>query len=299
MAVARRAGRASAERPAQWRRSGAAIEARLYAEDPRATICPASAASRICAGPPSAGLRLTRAWMRAMRCRVLRSHARQDHRLGHSRSEAADRLRRALGELELAGVTTNRALLAERARRPGVPWSAAGGDGFSRRRAAPARTSASPMPDLEDCVLAALWCATRHAAPGALWSEHAGLAARRWAVTRWRFGELGVPSRRARADEYRARMARRSWHCAGRARCRPACGSSVRPDERAHVRGRAGPQLELFRAGGHTCAASPRTPRIPCRSRGEPRRARWSLRFPAPWWRCTWHRSRRLRAERR
>ena len=76
-------------------------------------------------------------------------------------------------------------------------------DYLATRRAALA--FGEPDADLEDCVLAALWCATRNAAPGALWSGSTGWRLGALAVTRWRFGARTVLIEARAGDEYLAR----------------------------------------------------------------------------------------------
>src|SRR5260370_12733109 len=91
---------------------------------------------------------------------------------GESRGEAADRLHKALADIEIVGVTTNRALLTsvladEEFRRGGVTTS------FLDARAARLSFGEPKAGDV-DAVLAALWCATRRTLGDALWADTRG-----------------------------------------------------------------------------------------------------------------------------
>ena len=114
VAIARRAGRAAARGPGPDRRAGLAVEARLYAEDPDREYLPSvgrishlrwARRRRTCAKTPASS--------RAMRFRRY-----YDPMLGkiiawgETRVAAIDRVAAGLGEIEIVGVTTNRALLA-------------------------------------------------------------------------------------------------------------------------------------------------------------------------------------------
>ncbi|MGO9514993.1 MAG: acetyl/propionyl/methylcrotonyl-CoA carboxylase subunit alpha [Steroidobacteraceae bacterium] len=189
---------------AQITQRGAAVEARLYAEDPAHDYL------------PSVG-RITRLrWPETMP--DLRVDAGVDAgdevspfydpmlgklvAWGESRTEAGALLRRALGELEVVGVTTNRALLmsvladAEFSRGPVAT------DFLQARRSHLAFGEPAAAP--EDAVLAALWCATRVTDPGALWSDTTGWRLAAAATTSWRFDDVTVTIESSGANAYRA-----------------------------------------------------------------------------------------------
>src|SRR5260370_39078028 len=91
---------------------------------------------------------------------------------GESRGEAVDRLHKALADIEIVGVTTNRALLTsvladEEFRRGGVTTS------FLDARAAQLSFGEPKAGDV-DAVLAALWCASRRTECDALWTDTRG-----------------------------------------------------------------------------------------------------------------------------
>jgi len=189
---------------AQITQRGAAVEARLYAEDPAHGYLPS--VGRIthlrwpCAAPDlrldagvEAGDEVT-PFYDPMLGKLIA--------WGDTRAAAAGRLRAALGELQIFGVTTNRALL----------MSVLGDEEFLR---APVATDflearhahlifGEPAAREQDSVLAALWYATRAADPGALWSDTTGWRLAAAATTRWRFGDATVTIERTAPSTYAA-----------------------------------------------------------------------------------------------
>jgi 3-methylcrotonyl-CoA carboxylase alpha subunit len=174
------------------RAHGTAMEARLYAEDPGRGYLPS--VGRIAhlhwpeAGP---GLRLdvgvdagdeVSSFYDPMLGKVIA--------WGETRIEADDRLRKALDDIEIVGVTTNRALLAsvladEEFRRGGVATN------FLSARSAHLSFGDAAAGDV-DAVLAAVWCATRETACNALWADSRGWRLAAHAMSTWRFGERTV-----------------------------------------------------------------------------------------------------------
>jgi acetyl/propionyl-CoA carboxylase alpha subunit len=159
-------------------------------------------------------------------------------------------LRRALGELEIAGVTTNRALLA----------SVLGDEEFSR---GPVATDflelrhahiafGEPSPDAEDYLLAALWCASSRTHPAALWSDTTGWRLGAPAATRWRLREVTVGLERTAPSVYRGRLADRDHALQLVARADPAFEVDI--DGRVHRLHvvESGQVLHLFREGRYT-----------------------------------------------
>jgi 3-methylcrotonyl-CoA carboxylase alpha subunit len=153
---------------------GAAIEARLYAEDPAHGYLPSVGRIAHLHWPDAApGLRLdigveagdeVSTFYDPMLGKVIA--------WGETRAEAADRLHRALGEIEIVGVTTNRALLSsvladQEFRRGGVAT-----DFLNARHAL--LTFGEPPPSDVDVVLAGMWCATRQTEGDALWADTRG-----------------------------------------------------------------------------------------------------------------------------
>jgi acetyl/propionyl-CoA carboxylase alpha subunit len=107
-----------------------------------------------------------------------------------TRAEALDRLRRALADLEIVGVTTNRALLAsvlanEEFRRGGVATDVL--DVQSSRL-----EFGEPAGGDTDAVLAAIWCATRETGGDALWCDTRGWRLGAAPSSAWAFEDRSV-----------------------------------------------------------------------------------------------------------
>jgi 3-methylcrotonyl-CoA carboxylase alpha subunit len=189
------------------RRRGFAVEARLYAEDPAHDYLPS--VGRIShlrwADASAPGLRQdtgveegdeVSSYYDPMLGKIIA--------WGESRATAIDRLRRALREIEIVGVTTNRALLSsvlgdEEFRRGAVATNFLG----VRRehlRFAEAEASAADM------AMAAVWCAARRTDPNALWEDTRGWRAAAPASTAWRFGESVVRVDSPEPDRYQAQI---------------------------------------------------------------------------------------------
>jgi 3-methylcrotonyl-CoA carboxylase alpha subunit len=156
------------------KQQGSAMEARLYAEDPARGYLPSVGRITHLKWPAAApGLRLdmgvdegdaVSSFYDPMLGKLITC--------GESRGEAADRLRQALGDIEIVGVTTNRALLTsvladEEFRRGAVATN------FLNVRQAHLSFGEPHAGDV-DAVLAALWCATRRTESDALWEDSRG-----------------------------------------------------------------------------------------------------------------------------
>ena len=169
----------------ELRRRGHAIEARLYAEDPGQGYLPSVGRITHLRWPAAApGLRLD---IGVEAGDEVSSY--YDPMLGkliawaETRDAALKILRQGLMQLEIAGVTVNRALLVsilaeQQFQRGGV------GTNYLALTAA-ALEFAEPQPDALDLALAALWCAAARGAPDDLWNDSRG----------WR---LSVPARSRR-----------------------------------------------------------------------------------------------------
>jgi 3-methylcrotonyl-CoA carboxylase alpha subunit len=249
---------------AQTTPRGVAIEARLYAEDPAHDYLPS--VGRIehlrwpspPPGPAAAHLRLdvgvdsgdeVSPFYDPMLGKLIA--------WGESRELAGERLERALGELEIAGVTTNRALLASvlgdaEFRRGSV------GTNFLALRAAHLAFGEPPA-GCEDHVLAALWYASAATDPGALWSDTSGWRLAAPAVTHWRFGDTSMTLERTGPDAYRARLGAAAHEL--RVIARGAAALEVEMAgriERVRITA-CKDALELFRAGRHVTLRASRT----------------------------------------
>jgi 3-methylcrotonyl-CoA carboxylase alpha subunit len=183
---------------------GFAVEARLYAEDPAHDYLPSvGRISHLRWAEASPGLRQdtgveqgdeVSSFYDPMLGKIIA--------WGESRTIAIDRLRRALGEIEIVGVTTNRALLC----------SVLGDDEFRRGAVATNFLGvrrehlrfAEQEPSAAEMAMAAVWCAARRTGRNALWQDTRGWRAAAPASTTWRFGESVVSVDSAAPDRYLA-----------------------------------------------------------------------------------------------
>ena len=190
---------------------GAAVEARLYAEDPAHGYLPSVGRIAHLRWPsPSAALRLDSGvdagdevspFYDPLLGKVIA--------WGESRSEAGDRLRQALIELELVGVTTNRALLISVLGDAEFRGAAVATDFLELRGKHLA--FGDPEATVQDYVLAALWHATRAIDPAALWSDSSAWRLTASAGCAWRFGERIVWLARQGAASFSARVAEQGF----------------------------------------------------------------------------------------
>jgi acetyl/propionyl-CoA carboxylase alpha subunit len=171
---------------------GAAMEARLYAEDPQHGYLPSVGRIAHLRWPDAApGLRLdvgvdagdeVSTFYDPMLGKIIA--------WGESRGEAADCLHRALNGLEIVGVTTNRALLTSVLADEAFRGGAIATNFLDVRR--PHLSFGEPPPGDVDAVLAALWCATRRIEGDALWADSRGWRLGAAAASTWSFGERRV-----------------------------------------------------------------------------------------------------------
>jgi 3-methylcrotonyl-CoA carboxylase alpha subunit len=187
---------------------GAAMEARLYAEDPQHGYLPSVGRIAHLRWPDAApGLRLdvgvdagdeVSTFYDPMLGKVIA--------WGESRGEAADRLHRALSGLEIVGVTTNRALLTSVLADQAFRGGAIATNFLDVRRSQ--LSFGEPPPGDIDAVLAALWCATRRTEGDALWADSRGWRLGAAPASTWSFGEHNVGVE-VSGDAYLARAAGR------------------------------------------------------------------------------------------
>ena len=244
---------------AQITQRGAAVEARLYAEDPAHDYL------------PSVGRITHLRWPRATPDLRLDSGVEEGDEVspfydpmlgkliawGESRLQAGARLHRALGELQIAGVITNRALLMSVLADAQFQRGAIATDFLQARHSHLVFAESSPTE--EDRVLAALWCATRETDPGALWSDTTGWRLASAATTSWRFGDAQVQIEAWAPNAYRARVAGREY--ALRVMTRGDSSFEVELEgrmQRLTIR-LIGHNLELMRDGGHVRLRAART----------------------------------------
>jgi 3-methylcrotonyl-CoA carboxylase alpha subunit len=194
---------------------GTAIEARLYAEDPEHGYLPSVGRIAHLHWPdPAPHLRLdvgvdagdeVSTFYDPMLGKVVA--------WGESRGEAVDRLHRALADIEIVGVTTNRALLTsvladEEFRRGGISTSF-----LDTRRAhlAFGEPNAADADADADAVSAALWCATRRTEDDALWADSRGWRLAAPPRSTWAFADLTVIIESSAPNRYVARVAGREY----------------------------------------------------------------------------------------
>jgi 3-methylcrotonyl-CoA carboxylase alpha subunit len=186
---------------------GSAMEARLYAEDPDHGYLPSVGRITHLRWPdPAPGLRLdvgvdagdeVSTFYDPMLGKVVA--------WGESRGAAVDRLHKALSDIEIVGVTTNRALLTsvladEEFRRGGITTS------FLEARRARLCFGEPNAGDV-DAVLAALWCATRRTEGDALWADSRGWRLAAPPRSTWVFADRSVIIESFAANSHVARVA--------------------------------------------------------------------------------------------
>jgi 3-methylcrotonyl-CoA carboxylase alpha subunit len=182
---------------------GAAIEARVYAEDPAHGYLPSVGRITHLEWPrPAQGVRLdvgfdagdeVSSFYDPMLGKVIA--------WGETRTEAIDRLRRALDELEIVGVKTNRALLH------GILGDAVFRQGGVATDYLVLRKDelrfGEPDADELDLLLAAVWLTTRVTGEDALWTDSRGWRLGAPASCTWRFGDRSVTLQAAGHDRFR------------------------------------------------------------------------------------------------
>jgi 3-methylcrotonyl-CoA carboxylase alpha subunit len=238
---------------------GFAVEARLYAEDPARDYLPSvGRISHLRWAAPATGVRQdtgvetgdeVSSYYDPMLGKIIA--------WGESRATAIDLLRRALGEIEIVGVVTNRALLCsvladEEFRRGAVATNFLG---VRREHLSFGEPSASAA----DMAIAAVWCAARRTDGNALWQDTRGWRLAAPATTIWRFGESVVSLDSTAADRYLART--QGLEMSLRMLARDAASMQVECDgevTRVSVF-EDGAALHLFRSGRHAVMNLKRT----------------------------------------
>jgi 3-methylcrotonyl-CoA carboxylase alpha subunit len=238
-------------RQAQINARGCAVEARLYAEDPSRDYLPSvGSISHLRWAADSAGLRQDTGVEAGDAVSTY-----YDPMLGkiiawaESREAAIDRLLRALGEIEIVGVATNRALLSSVLADAEFRSAAVATDFLARRRAHLQFGDAAATET--DIALAALWCATRRSDLNALWEDTRGWRAAAPSTTTWRFGQLQATLQAMPADAYQAGVDGKPVGL--RLLARDAAALSAECDGQVlHVRVfESGAVLHLFGSGRH------------------------------------------------
>jgi 3-methylcrotonyl-CoA carboxylase alpha subunit len=168
---------------------GFAVEARLYAEDPARDYLPSVGQITHLRWPESVpGLRLdtgveagdeVSTYYDPMLGKIIA--------WGESRGAAIDLLHRALNEVQIAGVATNRALLSSVLADGEFRVGAVGTDFLQVRRAQ--LSFGEPEAGHADIALAAVWCAAKNTANNALWADSSGWRLAAPPSATWRFAE--------------------------------------------------------------------------------------------------------------
>jgi 3-methylcrotonyl-CoA carboxylase alpha subunit len=190
----------------QITRRGFAVEARLYAEDPAKDYLPSVGQITHLRWPENApGLRLDTGvesgdevspYYDPMLGKIIA--------WGESRATAIELLHRALSEVQLVGVATNRALLASVLADQEFRRGAVGTDFLTVRGAK--LLFGEPAAAGPDIALGAVWCAAKNADNNALWEDSRGWRLAAAASTAWRFAEGNAAVELSAADEYSVRV---------------------------------------------------------------------------------------------
>jgi 3-methylcrotonyl-CoA carboxylase alpha subunit len=238
---------------------GFAVEARLYAEDPAHEYLPSVGQITHLRWPETVpGLRLdtgvesgdeVSTYYDPMLGKIIA--------WGESRATAIALLHRALREVEIVGVATNRALLTSVLADHEFRRGAVGTDFLNVRRAK--LLFGEPPAAGPDIALGAVWCATKNTENNALWEDSRGWRLAAPASTVWRFAqgnavvELSAPDEylvRVNDDDYAVRVLSRGNHLL-LAQCQGQMQSISVFD--------ANPVLHLFRGGRHVTLHVERT----------------------------------------
>ena len=243
---------------AQMSQRGFAVEARLYAEDPAREYLPSVGQITHLRWPERPGVRLDTGvesgdeispYYDPMLGKVIA--------WGETRATAIELLHRALSEVEIVGVATNRALLTSVLADPEFRRGAVGTDFLHVRRAK--LSFGEPPAAGPDIALGAVWCAAKNSGNNALWEDSRGWRLAAPASTTWRFAqgsavvELSAPNEysvRVSKDDYVVRVLSRGARlllaeCQGRMQTMSVYD--------------ADPELHLFREGRHVVLHLQRT----------------------------------------
>ncbi len=189
---------------ADIKQRGVAVEARLYAEDPAHDYLPSVGRIVHLRWPQSVpGLRLDTGLEAGDEVSVY-----YDPMLGkiiawgESRAAAIDLLQRALGELEIVGVATNRALLSSVLADEEFRRGAVGTDFLTARRTQLRFGELSA--EGADIALAAVWCAAERGEHNALWADSRGWRLAALPSTVWRFAQGSAAVQFSLPDTYLA-----------------------------------------------------------------------------------------------
>jgi 3-methylcrotonyl-CoA carboxylase alpha subunit len=236
-------------RQAEITRRGCAIEARVYAEDPAHGYLPSVGQVSHLRWPEGiAGVRLDTGF--AAGDEVSSFYDPMLGKIiawGESRATAIDLLNAALRELEVVGVTTNRALLCSVLTDEEFKRGAVGTNFLAARQSN--LQFGEPAASEQDMALAAVWYATRRAESDALWEDTRGWRMAAPAAAHWKFAQHSVLVEHVHSNSFHAHV--NGGTHAIRVLARAAgllhaeCDGEV---QRLHLVD-ADPQLHMFRPG--------------------------------------------------
>ena len=243
---------------AQLSQRGFAVEARLYAEDPAHEYLPSVGQITHLRWPESVpGLRLDTGvgsgdeistYYDPMLGKIIA--------WGESRATAIELLHRALSEVQIVGVATNRALLTSVLADQEFRRGAVGTDFLNVRRAK--LLFGEPPAAGPDIALGAVWCATKNTGNNALWEDSRGWRSAAPASTTWRFAE-GNAVVEVSADEYLVRVSKHDYAVRVLSRSADLLLVECQGQRQSISVFDANPLLHLFRDGRHVVLHLERT----------------------------------------
>ncbi|HZE42300.1 MAG TPA: biotin carboxylase N-terminal domain-containing protein [Steroidobacteraceae bacterium] len=243
---------------AQLSQRGFAVEARLYAEDPAHEYLPSVGQIAHLRWPERPGLRLdtgvesgdeVSTYYDPMLGKIIA--------WGASRAAAIELLHRALSEVEIVGVATNRALLMSVLADKEFRRGAVGTDFLNVRRAK--LLFGEPPAAGPDIALGAVWCAAKNTDSNALWEDSRGWRLAAPASTAWRFAQGSAVVEHSAKDEYVVRVNRDEYAVRVLSRSNRLLLAECQGRMQSISVFDADPVLHLFRDGRHVMLHVERT----------------------------------------
>jgi len=243
---------------AQLSQRGCAVEARLYAEDPAHEYLPSVGQITHLRWSERPGLRLdtgvesgdeVSTYYDPMLGKIIA--------WGESRATAIELLHRALSEMEIVGVATNRALLMSVLADKEFRRGAVGTDFLNVRRAK--LLFGEPPAAGPDIALGAVWCAAKSTGGNALWEDSRGWRVAAPASTAWRFAQGNAVVEHSAKDEYVVRVNRDEYAVRVLSRSNRLLLAECQGRMQSISVFDADPVLHLFRDGRHAMLHVERT----------------------------------------
>jgi 3-methylcrotonyl-CoA carboxylase alpha subunit len=238
---------------------GFAVEARLYAEDPARDYLPSVGKITYLRWPESVpGLRLdtgveagdeVSTYYDPMLGKIIA--------WGESRAAAIDLLHRALNEVQIAGVATNRALLSSVLADEEFRVGGVGTDFLQVRRAQ--LSFGEPEAGHADIALAAVWCAAKNTASNALWADSGGWRLAAPPSATWRFAEGSADVECSAPNTYVGRVGEERYTMRVLARSNQSLQVECQDRVQRISVFDADPRLHFFRDGRHVMLTLVRT----------------------------------------